>query len=84
MIEGMCQAYHWSFEDAMRRTLPQVIMLNHAAWLTRKRLDLKTGDGENGKPRKLKGFTTKNPTVTPDGRKLEDMDSESFAAYFHM
>jgi hypothetical protein len=35
----LCSAYGWSYETAMRRTLPQIIMLNHSAWCEQKDAD---------------------------------------------
>lgn len=28
----MCASYHWPLSEALKLTVPQVIMLNHAAW----------------------------------------------------
>lgn len=32
MVQSLCAAYHLPLREAMRMTLPQIIMLNHAAW----------------------------------------------------
>lgn len=30
-MHSLCSAYHWSYADAMHLTIPQIMMLNHAA-----------------------------------------------------
>lgn len=31
MIHSLCSQYHWSFDEALNRTVPQIIMLNYSA-----------------------------------------------------
>lgn len=35
-MHSLCSSYHWSYEQALQRTLPQIIMLNYSAWREQK------------------------------------------------
>lgn len=47
--------------------MPQIILLNHAAWMNGKRSDTKT----------------KDPTPTYNGKKIEDLDTDQFFNYLN-
>lgn len=32
LVHSLATTYRWSYDEIMQRTLPQIIMLNHAAW----------------------------------------------------
>jgi hypothetical protein len=31
-VQSLCASYHWPLSEALKLTVPQVVMLNHAAW----------------------------------------------------
>jgi len=80
LVDQLCQAYHWSYKDAMRMTLPQIIMLNHAASVNsarmRNRMDAKTATKATQKVE-----DEKDPVVY-NGKRLSELSSEEFATYF--
>jgi len=73
LIDGLCQAYHWSLTDALRLTVPQVLMLNHAAWVNQKRSEERVKAKEADKD-------GKDPVWC--GKKVDELNSDEFAAYW--
>lgn len=49
-MDNLCQAYHWRIEDVFKLTMPQIIMLSHAAWVNHERLEEKI-QRESGRER---------------------------------
>lgn len=35
IASSLCEAYHWTLEDVRKLTLPQIILMNHAAFVNR-------------------------------------------------
>lgn len=73
MVEQLCQAYHWTLGEAMRLTVPQIVMLGHAAWVNYKRSGLdKDDDGP------------KDVSVSVNGRSknLSEMNSDDYMKYY--
>lgn len=70
----MCQAYHWSFDKAMSLTLPQMILMNHAAWVNQKRSEEKAEQRKN-EPEVL-------DPVVHKGKKVTELNSDEFGAYW--
>lgn len=75
MIHSVCSAYHWTYEEAMKRTLPQIIMLNHAASVVGERMS-----------RKYKSASGSTPTEDPDppvwrGKRLSELNTAETAQY---
>jgi hypothetical protein len=67
MVDQLCQAYHWPFEAAMKMTMPQIILLNHASWVNNKRYE--TPDKEEDRP-------------VHNGKKVDEMNSDELLGYY--
>jgi hypothetical protein len=39
MVCSLAEAYHWSLREIFDLTMPQIVMLNHAAFISGKRFD---------------------------------------------
>lgn len=46
MIGSLCEAYHWTVEEAFKLTTPQIILLCHYSSESAKRFKSKTSGGE--------------------------------------
>jgi hypothetical protein len=65
MLDSIAQSYHWSFDDIMNLTVPQIILISHAAFINSKRFDEKL----NNKQRSAGGSdynTQPEEYLTPD------------------
>lgn len=71
MIHSLCSGFHWSYEQAKSLTLPQIIMLNHAAWVSHERLESKYA----------KNRSSNSKTKEPEDD-LSGMDSNAMARYW--
>ena len=87
------QAYHIPLHEAMALTVPQIVMLNHGALVNRKRgeeqfkreqaqkkSDKPVAPSSTGRYDPHKEDT--NPVVTDDGRRVSDLNTDEFNAYF--
>ena len=61
-------AYHVPLAEAMKLTLPQILMLNHAAWVNYERAKSRHEDAPEEIP-------------TYNGKPLEDCNSDEWTAY---
>lgn len=52
MIDSLCQCYHWSLEEAMKLTMPQIIMLQHASHINMKRMEARREANKQKEPEK--------------------------------
>lgn len=83
MIDTLAQAYHWSFEDTIRRTMPQIIMLNAAASVNKKRTDAKLasqkekGEGSGS----ISNDIQESAIDAFTGKKVEELNSEEYIKY---
>lgn len=77
MIESMCQSYHWTLDEAMRLTVPQIIMLGHAANVNFKRSGM-------DKHSSLTSSAASDDFVEVNGRskRLSEMTSEDYTLYY--
>lgn len=76
MIDQLCQAYHWTMGEAMSLTMPQIIMLNHAASVNSKRMEQRM---------KRKHTTTDNQEgyePVYNGKTLDEMTSDEMVQYY--
>lgn len=74
LIGGLCEAYHWTVQDAMKLTMPQIIMLNHAAWVNKERAERRHAakrDKEGSKKQR-----------TWRGKDVRELDSNEFGKYW--
>lgn len=74
MVDQLMQAYHWSYEEAMRRTLPQIVLLNHAATVNSKRMDARIKAKDAPKD--------EGDEPVWHGKKLSEMNSDEMTAYY--
>jgi hypothetical protein len=68
MVDQLCQAYHWPFDKAMKMTMPQIIMLNHASWVNGKRYETDKETEESGSK-----F---------NGKRVEEMNTDEWGKYY--
>lgn len=71
----MAQAYSWSYDEILKLTYPQIILMNHAAEVNRKRMDERIrerrGDGKGDLPGGLE-----EPTI--EGKKVSEVTTEEY------
>ena len=85
LIDNLCQGYHWTLPEAMRLTLPQIFMLNHAATVNSKRMDerIERDKIKKAKEDKAKELRDKNDPIIPKlGKRLSECSSEEIASQF--
>lgn len=70
LVDQLCQAYHWTFAEAMKMTMPQIIMLNHAAHVNAKRMGLDRD--EDDVPVEVGGKS----------KSMDVMDSKDYERYY--
>ncbi len=75
----MAQAYRWAYSDILQLTYPQILMLNHAADVNRRRLDLRIKQKRNDGTATLSEEVADMPLV--GGRKLTDLTSDEYISY---
>lgn len=61
-------SYHVSLSEAMKLTLPQILMLNHAAWVNYERAKQRSEDKPEGE-------------AAYQGKPLEECNSDEWTAY---
>lgn len=74
MVDQLCQGYHWTLDEAMRLTMPQIIMLSHASSVNMKRAGLNTTvsvDQDDEDPTVMVGGISKQLSkLTPEEKDL--------------
>jgi len=73
MIDGLCQGYHWTFDEAFKMTMPQIIMLNHAAYVNGERMRAKWDKPEDDEP---------VSQVVMNGKTVEELNEDELGVYF--
>lgn len=85
LIDSLCQAYHWTLPDAFRLTLPQVLMLNHAAKVNGLRMDeqieRKKVDREKEEAEQKKR-DERDPIIPHLGKRISECTSDEIAGQF--
>lgn len=84
-MDSLCQAYHWTLKEAMHLTLPQILMLNHAAKVNSLRMDERIEKDRKRKDReeaaqKLRDI--KDPIIPSLGKRISECNSEEIASQF--
>lgn len=85
MIDSLCQAYHWTVDEAFRMTMPQILMLNHAARVNHDRMmenmdkDRKVKDKEDMEAKKR---DERDPILPQYGKRLSECTSDEIAGQF--
>lgn len=64
----------------MRLTVPQIIMLNHAAWYNQKRIEYSI-EQKYGKQGERMAIPEEQPTY--NGKPIDELDSNQWASYFN-
>ena len=85
MVDTLCQNYHWTLTEAMRLTMPQIFMLNHAATVNSKRMDerIERKKAAEEKAKKGKALRDERDPVIPSlGKRLSECTSEEIASQF--
>lgn len=77
MVHNLCSNYGWSFDQAIKMTLPQIIMLNHFAWVQQERADRKYAhkqevDGDD--------LRFANP-IAVNGKRVKELSDEEMTNY---
>lgn len=75
-MDGLCQSYHWEFAAAKKLTLPQIVMLNHAADVNHKRAEERIKAKEQAKKQGVE-----NPVVF-GGKRVDELGTEDFIRYW--
>lgn len=81
----MCQNYHWSLDEATHLTLPQIFMMNHAAWVNSKRMDERIERDKTGPKRRATATQVQDdndPIIPEVGKRLSECTSEEIASQF--
>jgi hypothetical protein len=73
MIASLCENYHWTLNEAMSVTLPQMILLGHASHINYERM---TANSEKKDKHKA------SDAVIINGKKLSEMNSDELANYY--
>lgn len=80
LVDGLCQSYHWSMKEAMSLTLPQIIMLNHAAWVNQEQ-GKKRYEAKQRREKKADGKPLTMSDIVVDGKPMDEMTSEEIAQH---
>ncbi len=80
MIHQLMEAYGWSYESAMSRTLPQILMLTHASWVSHETMEKKVEASRKSKEKK-KNKDEDDPVVFM-GKHLGELTSDQMAMYY--
>jgi hypothetical protein len=80
MVDSLCQNYGWSFEETMHMTLPQIILLNHAASINSKRVDIRVKANAKKKEREAERET--NDPIVHGNKRLSQLDSNDMIDYY--
>lgn len=74
-MHTLAEGYRWSYEECVKRTYPQIIMLGHAAHVAKQRMDKRL---EQNKKK------TAPPVDEPifNGKRLDELSSDEYVAYY--
>lgn len=81
-MDSLAQAYHWKWEDILRRTMPQILMLNHAASVNKARMDARIKRGRTEGYESLDDAAADAPVY--NGKRLSELTTEEYQAYLGM
>lgn len=70
LLDNLCQAYHWTLDEAMRLTVPQILMLSHAAKVNYDRLQERV-ERDKVADKEKKELDRKDP-VMANGKRMSD------------
>lgn len=72
MVDSLCQSYHWSFRDTLRLTLPQMIMVNHAAHVNHLRVEARV---------KSKQVARDKESQMWHGKHISELNTDEYLSY---
>ena len=75
----MAQAYHWTLEDINKLTYLQIMLLNHAAEVNRKRLDLHIAKNRDAGTLSPSEQVADMPLFK--GRRVDELTSDEYMKY---
>lgn len=67
----------------MALTMPQIYMLNHAAWVNHKRAEIKAKNNTDTKPSYGDGVDVKGKDVRVNGKKLNELTTSEYMSYWN-
>ena len=78
MVAALAEAYHWPLDSIKKLTMPQIIMLTHAAKVNHDRWDRNREDStsKTSRPRvkdNFKGSKKEDPVVNKKGERLSSL-----------
>jgi hypothetical protein len=76
VVSSLCEAYHWTLAEAMKLTMPQIIMLNHASWVNRENAERRY----NAKSKK-KNVGLGEQVWQQEQEKVENMEPAQLSTY---
>lgn len=76
MIHQFMEAYGWGFDEAMSRTMPQIILLGHASQVTHERMVNRTDANK-----KKRAEEDTNPVVFKN-KVLEELTTDEWMLYY--
>jgi hypothetical protein len=94
MVDSLAQGYHWTLDEVFKLTMPQIILMSHAAHINSKRMDERIerdrekdeygspGGYISPTPRKSRKSNF-DPVVMDDGERMSDLveDFDKLAHY---
>lgn len=85
LVDNLCQSYHWTLGEAMKLTLPQIFMLNHASAVNSKRMDERIERDKVKKQKVAKAAKLRDerdPIIPSLGKRMSECNSEEIASQF--
>lgn len=79
IVDSYAQAYHWTYDEIISRTLPQIIMLNHASSVNKRRFDAKVNKGRRDNTQTLEERIVDTPMW--NGKRIDELTSEEYLEY---
>lgn len=80
LIDGLAQAYHWSYHELITLTMPQIVMLTHASHVNKLAMDTRIKkERVDGNYSTLENAMADSPIW--DGKRLTEMTSDEYIAY---
>jgi len=85
MVDSLCQTYHWPLHEVMSLTVPQIIMLNHAAWVNQERVKKRVANEPTAADmRKQQEDELMNgDPIVWNGKRLSELNSDEMAIYMN-
>lgn len=79
LVDSYAQAYRWPLDHILRLTMPQIIMINHAAHVNKKRLDRRIERNRERGDQPLEDRIAEMPMW--NGKRIDELTSEEYLEY---